>query len=274
MHLTDSTGRVLRTLHHDDFDAVFTAFREAFSDYVVPFSPTREQLHEMLTRRGWAPHLSVGVFDGARMVAFTLNGFDDRAAYDSGTGVVPSHRRRGLGREMIDFILPLLRDAGAERYVLEVVESNAPAIALYRAAGFQETRALQSWTYAPEALSATPSTGPSARAAMRPEYCDVAPSWQNSTASIRRAHDRFEVIGSDDGYAVVFPSSGDLAQLAVAPAARRRGLGTRLLRDAATIAGKPLRIINVDDRASGIAAFLEAAGARRIVRQREMELLL
>lgn len=270
MHLADSTERVLRTLHHDDFDAVFAAFREAFSDYVIPLGLTREQLREMLTRRGWAPHLSVGVFDGARMVAFTLNGFDDRAAYDSGTGVVPSHRRRGLGREMIDFVLPLLRDAGAERYVLEVIESNAPAIALYREAGFQETRALQCWTYDPD----EPSSEPITRGVMRPEHCDVAPSWQNSTASLRRAHDRFEVIGSDDGYAVVFPSSGDLPQLAVAPAARRRGLGTRLLRDAATLAGKPLRIINVDDRASGIAAFLESAGARRTVRQIEMELLL
>jgi len=270
MPLADSTDSLIRTLHHDDFDAVFTAFGEAFSDYVIPLSPTREQLQEMLTRRGWAPHLSAGVFDGTRMVAFTLNGFDDRVAYDSGTGVVPSHRRRGLGREMTDFVLPLLRDAGAERYVLEVIESNAPAIALYRAAGFHETRKLQCWTYAADA----PSAEPIARGSMHPAYCDVAPSWQNSTASIRRAHDRFEVIGGDDGYAVVFPSSGDLAQLAVAPTARRRGLGTRLLRDAATIAGKPLRIINVDDRASNIAAFLQAAGARRTIRQLEMQLLL
>jgi ribosomal protein S18 acetylase RimI-like enzyme len=261
---------LIRTLHHDDFDAVFTAFREAFSDYVVPLSLTREQLQEMLTRRGWAPHLSAGVFDGARMVAFTLNGFEDRSAYDSGTGVVPSHRHRGLGREMIGFVLPLLRDAGAERYVLEVIDSNAPAIAIYRAAGFQETRKLQSWIYDADA----PSAEPIARGAMHPEYCDVAPSWQNSTASIRRARDRFEVIGNDDGYAVVFPSNGDLPQLAVRPEARRRGLGTRLLREAAAIAGKPLRILNIDDRASDIAAFLEAAGARRIVRQLEMELRL
>jgi len=261
---------MIRALRHDDFDAVFTAFREAFSDYVVPLSPTRAQLQEMLTRRGWVPHLSVGAFDGARLAAFTLNGFDDGCAYDCGTGVVPSHRRRGLGREMTGFILPLLRDAGAERYVLEVIESNEPAIALYRAAGFQETRKLQCWTYDAEVSS----TEPIARGAMRPEYCDVAPSWQNSTASIRRARDRFEIIGDEDGYAVVFPSNGDLAQLAVAPMARRRGVGTRLLRDAATLAGKPLRIINVDDRASGIAMFLEAAGARRTIRQLEMELLL
>lgn len=268
----DQPGRspMIRTLDHDDFDAVFAAFGEAFSDYVVPLRPTREQLREMLTRRGWVPRLSAGVWDGARLVAFTLNCFEHRAGYDSGTGVVPSHRRRGLARQMMGFVVPLLRAAGAERYVLEVIEANAPALALYRDVGFQEKRRLQCWSYASELSSPEPI----ARGIMRPEYCDVEPSWQNSTASIHRARDRFEVAGSDAGYAVVFPSNGDLAQLAVHPEARRRGLGTRLLRDAATIAGKPLRIINVDEGAGHIAAFLAAAGARRTVRQVEMELLL
>jgi ribosomal protein S18 acetylase RimI-like enzyme len=69
---------------------------------------------------------------------------------------------------------------------------------------------------------------------------------------------------------VVFPSKGDLAQLAVARDARRRGIATRLFRQAQTLAGKPLRILNVDDRDAGIAAFLEHAGAAKTVRQYEM----
>ena len=35
---------VIRPLTASDFDALFLAFTEAFSDYVVPLSPTREQL--------------------------------------------------------------------------------------------------------------------------------------------------------------------------------------------------------------------------------------
>ena len=69
---------------------------------------------------------------------------------------------------------------------------------------------------------------------------------------------------------VVFPSKGDLAQLAVARDARRRGIATRLFRQAQTLAGKPLRILNVDDCDAGIAAFLEHAGAVKTVRQYEM----
>jgi hypothetical protein len=54
-------------------------------------------------------------------------------------------------------------------------------------------------------------------------------------------------------------------------AERRRGHGTRLLAAAAAAAraGRPLRMM-VDDRDAGIAAFLEAAGAARYVRQLEL----
>lgn len=77
-------------------------------------------------------------------------------------------------------------------------------------------------------------------------------------------------LGNDDGYAIVFPSYGDVPQLAVRHEARRKGLGTRLLQAAAAVAQKPLRIMNVDERDAGIAAFLERVGATKFVRQLEM----
>jgi len=68
----------------------------------------------------------------------------------------------------------------------------------------------------------------------------------------------------------VFPSNGDLPRLVVAPGARRRGLGTRLLAGASARAQAPLRILNVDAAATGVAAFLDAAGCRPTVAQLEM----
>ncbi|HEX6158664.1 MAG TPA: GNAT family N-acetyltransferase, partial [Thermoanaerobaculia bacterium] len=136
-----------RPLRDDDFEAVHTAFTEAFSDYVVKLAPTREQLAEMLTRRGYVADASVGIFDSGQLVAFTLNGIDGDAAYDSGTGVVPSHRRQGLARQMLDFLIPRLRERGCTRYVLEVIEANHAAAELYRSHGFVETRRLQCWSF-------------------------------------------------------------------------------------------------------------------------------
>ena len=260
---------VTRTLTGDDFEIVHRAFVEAFSDYVVPMQLTREQLREMLTRRGWVPELSIGVFDGETLAAFTLNGAEGDRAYDSGTGVLPSHRRRGLGRVVMEESFDILRANGFREYVLEVIESNTKAHQLYLSLGFVETRALQCWRFESSAgerapvLDELPVITP-----------DVQPSWQNSSASISRAKDPHVILGDEQGYSVVFPSNGDLPLLFVQPEARRRGVGTRLLRAAATEAGKPLRIINVDERDPGVARFLEAAGAQRTVRQLEMALRL
>jgi ribosomal protein S18 acetylase RimI-like enzyme len=255
---------VTRTLTAEDFDAVHAAFLDAFSDYVISLAFTREQFAELLTRRGWLPEASVGIFDGERLVAFTLNAVDGARAYDSGTGVVLTHRRRGLGRAMLDFIEPRLRARGCTEYVLEVLEQNQRALELYRSSGFEVARGLQCWRYGGAAAP------PEGRSSIHPEWWDVQPSWQNTAASIGRARDPHVILGDAHGYAVVFPSNGDLAQLAVAREARRRGVGTRLLRQAQTLAGKPLRILNVDDRDAGIAAFLEHASAAKTVRQYEM----
>jgi GNAT superfamily N-acetyltransferase len=261
---------VMRPLTHEDFDRVHAAFVEAFSDYVVKLSPTREQLAEMTTRRGYVPEASVGVFEGDRIVAFTLNGIDGTSAYDTGTGVVPSHRRRGLGRAMMDFVEPLLRERGCTQYVLEVLDSNPAAHALYLDRGFADTRGLQCWTWSAGFQPAGSQASDLQPGKPRSDWWTLQPSWQNTTHSIQRARDSHVILGDENGYAIVFPSNGDLAQMAVRPEARRRGIGTRLLNEAAQIAGKPLRIMNVDERDEGFAQFLERVGAKRMVRQIEM----
>jgi GNAT superfamily N-acetyltransferase len=237
---------VIRTLTAGDLDAIHAAFLEAFSDYVVRLSPTREQLEEMLVRRGYVPELSVAVEEEGRMVAFTLNGVDGDCAYDSGTGVVPSHRRRGLARKLMEASFDLL----SREYVLEVIDSNTLAISLYKGLGFEETRGLQCWTF--EQAKGDVSVEAS-----------FEPSWQNSDGSLARARDRHVTIEDAGGSVILFPSTGDLPRL-------RGRITTGLLVTARERAGKPLRIMNVDERAQDVAAFLEAAGATKIVRQLEL----
>jgi len=47
-------------------------------------------------------------------------------------------QRRGIGRELLNFVLKLARDYGAKMIFLEVRPSNAAAVALYASAGFAE----------------------------------------------------------------------------------------------------------------------------------------
>lgn len=254
------------------FEAIHHAFVAAFSDYIVPLSPTREQLDEMLTRRGWKPSLSPGAFDGDRLIGFVLNGTDGPLAYNSGTGVVPEARRAHLGRWLMESSIELLRDAGASSYALEVIRGNDAAHGLYRRLGFRETRDLQCWVY--EGAQSEPIALRDPDWERLRDWWDLAPSWQNTTASILRSRSDFQVLGGERGYVVVFPSSGDVPQLAVARDARRRGHGRQLLAAAAHVAGKPLRIMNVDARSGDVASFLERCGAKRTVQQIEMVLEL
>jgi GNAT superfamily N-acetyltransferase len=95
----------------------------------------------------------------------------------------------------------------------------------------------------------------------------MTPSWQNDVPSILRASDSYLILGDEDAGAVVFPSNGDVPLLAVKPEARHHGRGRALLDEAARTVGKPLRIMNVEDRFEG---FLEHCGAEKFVRQLEM----
>ncbi len=53
--------------------------------------------------------------------------------------VAPEARRKGLGRALLGEFEALARGRGAGRAFLEVAEDNAPARALYRAAGWRES---------------------------------------------------------------------------------------------------------------------------------------
>ncbi len=49
----------------------------------------------------------------------------------------PACRRQGHARRLLECAAALMHERGAERIVLEARERNAPAIALYRSAGFE-----------------------------------------------------------------------------------------------------------------------------------------
>lgn len=53
-------------------------------------------------------------------------------------GVAPAHRRRGLGRTLVEHVLARLGQEGVRIVYLEVRESNSGARRLYEALGFAE----------------------------------------------------------------------------------------------------------------------------------------
>jgi hypothetical protein len=141
---------------------------------------------------------SVGVFDGSRLVGVTLVGLDDwqgrPAAFDAGTGIIPDYRGQGIAGKMFDFATPKLRDRGVQKFLLEVLQVNKPAIKAYRAAGFSINRELDCFDLNLDEFTCGAEAGVAFE--INPVdittvlslrgHLDWTPSWETSYAAIER----------------------------------------------------------------------------------------
>ena len=173
----------IRNLAGLSFETLTAAFNDAFSDYDIPANYPVEYLTDLVTRRGFRPDLAVGAFDGERLVGFVFNCLDGDDAYNSGTGVVISHRRQGIARQLMQRSIETLP---AKRYWLEGIETNHRAHALYRELGFEEPRRLQSWKYVGRASARPDGLKPVLRTARRTTRGSVD-GWRRRTGAIAKA---------------------------------------------------------------------------------------
>lgn len=275
-----------RLLSATDLIPLYQCFLDAFSDYQVDMQMSQQQFEQRLARDGVQLELSGAAFDRGSMVAFYMNGVGSwrgtQTAYDAGTGVVPSHRRQGIAKELFDFMVPRIKEAGIVQYLLEVLTSNHSAVLLYRKLGFVEVRSL-AVLRAQEAVRRLSDDEEISIRRMEPHrelfesFWDGYPSWQNSIEAVKRVAGERVVMGAFVGeqcvgYGVVFRPTGNLMQLAVAPAFRRRGIGSRIL--SALTEGESLKVNNIDERLTGTLAFLEANGFQVALKQFEMSRML
>ena len=200
----------IRFLDTVSFGCIHAAFQEAFADYATAAGDVPESvLYNRAVKNGLDLGLSTGAFAGCRLVGITLIGVDrfdgSPSVYDIATGIVPDYRGRGLAGRLIEPILPRLGERGIERFVLEVLRQNRPAIKAYSAAGFAVTRrfecfALARKDFAPRGLEdPTIYVGRGERdlPACSRDWIDWHPSWENSLSSIARIPDELLVLRAE-----------------------------------------------------------------------------
>ncbi len=279
----------LKTLKSVSPVAIHQAFVDAFADYVVDIPMPYPAFREMMVRRGVQYSASMGAFDGGRLVGFVLNGLrpwnGELTCYDSGTGVLPSHRGRGLSTAMLEALLPVLHRLGVTQYLLEVIKANEPAFNIYQKAGFEIVRSLSCYEINRSALRfGTQDDSLSAKLVHNREwdweqlrrFWQFEPSWQNSIDSVMAGWNDFVNIhlmvdNTPVGYGIVHQTSGDIPQFAVSRELRRQGLGQRLFKGLSeSTDSKALRIINVDDTDLPTCRFIAQLGFDEMAAQYEM----
>ena len=77
--------------------------------------------------------------DGGRIAGFGLMEFGEERAHLVLLAVRPAHRRLGIGRRLLDWLLESARTAGIASLHLELRTGNEAAQRFYRAMGFDET---------------------------------------------------------------------------------------------------------------------------------------
>jgi len=282
-------------LNSDTLAGVYPTFVEAFADYAIDMSYMSESsFRNRAIKNGLDVASSVAVFDGGRMVGFTLVGLDDwkgrRAAFDIATGLIPAYRGRALAAAMFEFALPRLRAKSVERFVLEVLQENEAAVRSYGKAGFEVAREfdcyqanLQDCVF-DKRLDLAIELGPLDRDRLGElaAWLDWPPSWENSLTSMKRIPDDLLLIGARRdgeliGAVAYYPSLGWISTLVVDGAYRRHGVATELLRSLVErLEGRdaPIKVVNVQIDDAAFGAFLRRIGFAVYTRQYEMELSL
>lgn len=77
--------------------------------------------------------------EGGRIAGFGIMEFGDERAHLVLLAVRPSHRRMGIGRRLVDWLVESARTAGIASLHLELRAGNEAARGFYRAVGFDET---------------------------------------------------------------------------------------------------------------------------------------
>ncbi|MEP7211440.1 MAG: GNAT family N-acetyltransferase [Acidobacteriota bacterium] len=274
-------------LNNESFEIVHRKFLESFSDYLISFQLSTQQFRNHIKLNAVDLNRSIGCFDNGELVGLSLNGFGTwnnvPTVYDAGTGVIPSHRKRGISESMFRTMLPIFQDEGYKQCLLEVISNNVPAIKLYEKLGFERTRDLYLMQSSELNAEKESADGIGYRDIDSPDMLllsslgDGRPSWQNSPEAVERSILMKRVIGAFDGdecvgYIAFSAGVGRVAQIAVRPEFRRRGIGTQLLvrMHADTRPGYDLQVINIDAALSGAVEFFRSVGFEVVLTQHEM----
>jgi ribosomal protein S18 acetylase RimI-like enzyme len=122
-----------------DFDAVFSLWSTTDGIGIGP-SDTAEQFARYLARN---PGLSLVAHDRSTLVGAVMCGHDGRRGFIHHLAVVESHRRRGIGADLIEGCVAKLGEEGILKCHLFVLADNTGALEFWTSAGWQQRTDLE-----------------------------------------------------------------------------------------------------------------------------------
>ena len=135
-------GIIVRHFRIEDYDAVIALWRRT-EGVGLSESDTRPAIAAYLRR---TPRFSFVAEKNGRIVGAVLCGHDGRRGYLHHLAVARQHRRRGIGRQLVNACLAKLRKAGIQKCNIFIFANNAAGTKFWKHAGWKlrtELRVMQ-----------------------------------------------------------------------------------------------------------------------------------
>jgi ribosomal protein S18 acetylase RimI-like enzyme len=218
----------------DRLDYLVDAQNGIFADYIVPMKLTRPFFLDFLKSVGGDLANVLVALDGEKIVGYVNPVIDGQEAWIGGVGVLPTYRRRGLGRNLMLAGEDFARRKGAREISLEVIEGNYGAQKLYEGMGYAPTRKYLTAEGRPirfEGFGDLPSNATISELLKLHEESYRNTCWQRrKNQSLLQSARGAECYKLDGGFVLVrtVETSGFIPFLGVAPEKRGKGIGTSL----------------------------------------------
>ena len=131
LHL-GADGTIVRHFRIEDFDAVVALWRRT-EGVGLNESDTRRAIAAFLRRN---PRLSFVAEKDGRIIGAVLCGHDGRRGYLHHLVVSKRHRRRGIGRQLVDACLAKLRKAGIQKCNIFIFANNTEGMKFWTHTGW------------------------------------------------------------------------------------------------------------------------------------------
>jgi len=275
---------IFETVENVDHEALRALANDAFSDYVVPVPPmSAEMVDEMFLQRGFTPRHSWVAREDDELAAYWFVGTEnDRPglSYGLSVGTRPAFRRRGLSAALWQRVAAALKQDGFVSQTLEVIETNTRAIPLYERLGFHAARRIACFkgpAPAPqEGALRFQSTSVDEAINIGAPFGNWNPTWQNANPAVRNVKASMAATlvfegSSPVAYGLLHIPYGQVAQIAVAPDYRQRGIARALLSHWGQAHHlDAMAALNVPDTDRASLGFFKALGWENHINQIEM----
>ena len=131
----------IKSLSECTLEQAVEAWNKGFEGYQFDMATTTEAFSKRIKQEGLSKELSVVAFAEGEPVGLVLNGIRQsggrKIGWNGGTGVAVPWRKKGVGIQMMEKTLQILKDEGVEIATLEAIAGNGKAIGLYKKLGYE-----------------------------------------------------------------------------------------------------------------------------------------